>query len=680
MRDASSAEAEQRVDEALRESEARFRNMADHAPVMMWVTDPSGACLYLNRAWYAFTGQTEAQSAGFGWLDAVHPDDRIWSGQAFLDANSNAESFRLDYRLRRADGAYRWSIDAAAPRFGAGGEFLGYVGSVIDIDERREAEDRLALSEEKLRLALEVAEIGQWDVETATGTMFWQPRVKAMFGISSDVDVTLQDFYDNVHPEDREKTRAAYEAASDPDRRPLYEVEYRTIGKEDNVLRWVAAKGRGIFDGDGRCVRVIGTAIDVTARKADELRLRELNETLEARVAERTAELEAAHEALRQSQKMEAVGQLTGGLAHDFNNLLAGIQGSLELMDKRLAQGRTSDVELYLRAAQESARRAAALTQRLLAFSRRQTLAPKVTNVGALVVGMKDLIERTVGPAIAVESVPGADLWPVLVDANQLENALLNLAINARDAMPDGGRLTIETANHWLDDRTARAQDVEPGPYVSLCVSDTGTGMSPDVVARAFDPFFTTKPLGVGTGLGLSMIYGFVRQSGGQAHISSTEGEGTTLCLHLPRHMGEVDEAEDTAGAGPALAPADTEKTVLVVDDEAVVRMLMVDVLEEMGLEVLEAGNGASALKILQSDASVDILITDVGLPGGLNGRQVADAARALRPDLRVIFVTGYAENAVLNHGHLEQGMQVVTKPFAVEDLTRRVQMILAGG
>ena len=289
---------------------------------------------------------------------------------------------------------------------------------------------------------------------------------------------------------------------------------------------------------------------------------------------------------------------------------------------------------------------------------------------------MEDLVRRTMGPAIVVEVVGTAGLWPTLVDPPQLESALLNLCINARDAMPGGGRLTLETANRWLDGRVARERDLEPGQYVSLCVSDTGTGMTPDVVAKAFDPFFTTKPLGQGTGLGLSMIYGFARQSGGQARIYSEPGQGTMVCLYLPRYQGDAAVAE----AVPELtdAPrAERGETVLVVDDEPTVRMLITEVLEELGYAAIEAADGASGLCVLQSDARVDLLVTDVGLPGGMNGRQMADAARVSRPDLKVLFITGYAENAVVGNGHLEPGMHVMTKPFAMEALASRIKDLI---
>ncbi len=402
-------------------------------------------------------------------------------------------------------------------------------------------------------------------------------------------------------------------------------------------------------------------------------RLRLAAETLEARVEERTRELMALEQTLRQAQKMEAVGQLTGGIAHDFNNLLTGISGSLELLQTRIAQGRTTEVGRYVNAAQASASRAAALTHRLLAFSRRQTLDPKPTDVDRLVAGMEELIRRTMGPAITVEAVVAGGLWITLVDPSQLENALLNLCINARDAMPRGGRLKIETSNKCLDEKAARDRGLPAGPYVTLCVSDDGTGMSPEVKARAFDPFFTTKPIGLGTGLGLSMIYGFAQQSGGDVRISSEVGLGTNVCLYLPRHHGAVEEADQLAERSNA-PRAEPGETVLVVDDEPVVRMLVTEVLKDLGYMAIEAADGKGGVEVLQSDARIDLLVTDVGLPGGMNGRQVADAARALRPGLNVLFITGFAENTLLSDGHLPPGMHVLTKPFAMETLTSRVK------
>jgi len=398
---------------------------------------------------------------------------------------------------------------------------------------------------------------------------------------------------------------------------------------------------------------------------------RDLTERREAQL-----ELERSQQALFQSQKMEAVGQLTGGLAHDFNNLLTGITGSLDLMKSRLAQGRINDLERYITAAQGAASRAATLTHRLLAFARRQTLEPKPVNANKLISGMEELVRRTVGPEVQIETVLAAGLWTCFCDPNQLENAILNLCINGRDAMPAGGRITIETANTWVDETTGAEREMAPGQYVAICVTDTGEGMTPEVTSRAFDPFFTTKPAGKGTGLGLSMIYGFARQSNGQARIYSEVGEGTTVKIYLPRHMGKAAGEEDQEAKVP-LPRAEAGETVLVVDDEPTVRMLIGDTLNELGYTGIEAADAASGLKVLESDAKIDLLITDVGLPGGMNGKDMAERARAKRPDLKVLFITGYAQNAAISNGKLDPGMHVLSKPFAMEKLASRIRQII---
>ena len=462
----------------------------------------------------------------------------------------------------------------------------------------------------------------------------------------TEAEMKASPFLEFVHEEDRAATAEAAAKLADGGAVMSFENRYR---RRDGSYRWLS------WNSAPRDGRIYASVRDVTEAKE----LDQRNTLLE--------------EQLRQSQKMEAVGQLTGGIAHDFNNLLAGISGSLELLQARMSQGRLGDVERYLTAAQGAAKRAAALTHRLLAFSRRQTLDPKPININRLVAGMEDLVRRAVAPMVEVEVVGAAGLWNTLVDPNQLENALLNLCINARDAMPSGGRITIETANKWLDARAAQERDLPPGQFVSLCVSDTGVGMTAEVMARAFDPFFTTKPLGQGTGLGLSMIYGFVRQSEGQVRIYSELGQGTTMCIYLPRHMGDAANEEPTAPSS-SVGYASREKTVLVVDDEPTVRMLVADVLAELGLSTVEAEDGAAALRLLRSDQRIDMLVTDVGLPGGMNGRQVADAARTARPELKVLFITGYAENAAVGAGHLDPGMQVLTKPFAMDALAAKIR------
>jgi signal transduction histidine kinase len=436
-------------------------------------------------------------------------------------------------------------------------------------------------------------------------------------------------------------------------------------------------------------IRVTGDVRDKEARQRT---------VLEDRVAERTAELTEANaklkseaeergrveETLRQSQKMEAVGQLTGGLAHDFNNLLGGITGSLEIIRMRIRQGRIPEVDRFVDLAMASADRASALTHRLLAFSRRQTLEPKPTDVNKLLDGMDDLFARSVGPGIHVLRILADDLWPTLCDPNQLENAMLNLVINARDAMPDGGRLTIETKNAMFPIRlngakNTPAESVPPGEYVGLFFTDSGVGMSSDVIARAFDPFYTTKPIGQGTGLGLSMILGFVQQSGGHVLLGSEQGKGTTVSIYLPRHFGLADELMPIDAATKALE-AETGAIVLLVEDEFAVRTTVSEMLSEIGYVVLESENARAGLNILELPGRIDLLLTDVGLPGGMNGRQLADAARVLRPSLKVLFLTGYAESAAaVGNGRMEPGMEVMTKPFTMQALTSRVEGMIRG-
>jgi signal transduction histidine kinase/CheY-like chemotaxis protein len=412
--------------------------------------------------------------------------------------------------------------------------------------------------------------------------------------------------------------------------------------------------------------------------------LRGRAEALEQQFAARSLLLQKTEEQLRQAQKMEAVGQLTGGLAHDFNNILTAIKGSIELLRRRIGQRRFEDLDRYLSAAEEASDRAAAVTNRLLAFSRRQTLDPKLTDINRLIADMEALIARTVGPAIAVTVLAPAASATALIDPNQLESALLNLCINAKDALPDGGRITIGTAIQWLDSEAARGLELPPGPYILLSVRDNGCGMPAEIVERAFDPFFTTKPLGQGTGLGLSMTYGFARQSGGNVRIVSEPNLGTAVMIYLPRADRHSDSAAAISPdeAAPATAPCgdaslQKSETVLVVDDEPHVRMLVAETLDDRGYQILQAGEGISALKILRSNVPINLLITDVGLPGAMNGRQLADAARAIRPGLSVIFITGYAENVLASKGQLETGMQVLTKPFSMDVLASRVQHLI---
>jgi PAS domain S-box-containing protein len=474
------------------------------------------------------------------------------------------------------------------------------------------------------------------------------PAWKSVLGWSED-EVASMSIFELLHPDDVERTRTGFNLTQQGQPAIRFPNRYRCKDGSYRWISWVGVPEDGFVYCSGR---------DITDEKVQ------------------SEALERTQDALRQSQKMEAVGQLTGGLAHDFNNLLAGIGGNLELMQARIAQGRIDTIGRYVLSAQGAVKRAAALTHRLLAFSRRQTLDPSPTNINRLVSDMEELVRRTVGPAVDVVVGAAAELWSTFVDRNQLENALLNLCINARDAMPMGGRLAIETANVVLDDRAGNERDLPGGEYVTLSVTDTGTGMTTDVIAQAFDPFFTTKPLGQGTGLGLSMIYGFARQSGGQVWIESDVGHGTTMRIYLPRHAADADGVE--GGDAPVTVGRSARGgVVLVVDDEPTIRMLVAEELQETGYTVLEASDGPSALKVLSTAGHIDFLVTDVGLPGGMNGRQIADLARVQRPHLLVLFITGYAPNAAVGSGNLDDGMAILTKPFEIEQLVARVQEML---
>jgi len=558
-----------RREHLLKESEERFTNMADHAPVIVWVTNTEGYCTYVNRRWYEFTGQTQDEALGHGWMTVIHPDDQKHSFEAYVAANKNREAFGLDFRIRRADGEYRWIIGVAAPRFSDDGQFLGYIGSIIDITERKQAET------------------------------------------------------------DRESFLSA---------------------------------------------------------------LRDLNETLESKVAERTAELlsanekllaeakerEKVEEALRQAQKMETIGQLTGGIAHDFNNLLTIIMGNLESLLRRIDRENIDPSTLKKLAdnAFFGAQRAASLTQRLLAFSRRQPLDPQAFDLNKLMIGMDDILHRTLGEKISIQTILSDNLWTIHADYNQLENALLNLAVNARDAMQGGGKLVIETANIHLDEKYAgQHTDVTPGQYVVIAISDTGSGMSKEVIDKAFEPFFTTKDVGQGTGLGLSQVYGFVRQSGGHVKIYSEIGVGTCVKIYLPRlYTQEINVHQGTENKFMA---GNKSETILVVEDEHEIQSHTTAILHELGYNVIAASHGQEALNLLEKNSSASLLFTDIGLPGGMSGQKLADEVRHRWPWIKILFTTGYAQNAFGDDWKSMADMQLITKPFTYADLSVKLRSML---
>ena len=614
-------------------------------PDLQGVLNTDGFFEKTNPAWQAVLGWPRETIETTRFFELIHPDDLPRTYEAWDQLHRGQPVLRFENRYRHQDGSWRWLSWVAVPEDGR------FYGSARDITADKDREAELARSTaERDRIWRNSRDV--ITVVDLSGTLIAvNPAATEVLGWNEE-EMVGRWVFDLIHPDDWPPLNDGQMVAERYEAPRVINNRFEHKDGRYRHMSWLSARSEdGLIYSSGR---------DVTAEK------------------EQAEALRVAEDNLRQSQKMEAVGQLTGGIAHDFNNLLMGVSGSLELIQTRIAQNRATDALRYLKAAQGATQRAASLTHRLLAFSRRQTLDPQALNVNRLIADIEDMIRRTIGPRIELEVIGAGGLWPTRVDANQLENAILNLCINARDAMPDGGRITIETANRWLDERAAKERDLPPGQYLSLCVTDTGTGMTPEVAAQAFEPFFTTKPLGAGTGLGLSMIYGFARQSGGQVRLYSEVGQGTTMCLYLPRHLGEAAEepAPAIARASPA---ARAGEAVLVVDDEPTVRMLIMEVLAEGGFEAMEAEDGAGGLAILRSDARIDLLITDVGLPGGMNGRQMADAARVGRPELKVLFITGYAENAVVGNGHLDAGMAILTKPFAMDALAEKIREMIAG-
>ncbi|WP_295467670.1 PAS domain S-box protein [uncultured Pseudomonas sp.] len=657
-----SATARLTAEHALHDSEMNLRLVADTLPCLIAFVDRQLIYRFANAEAPRWFKEAPDNLVGRSMPEVFSPA-LFAARQQAIQAALDGTPARLDLPWPWPDGRRRIADIHYRPRRDARGAVDGFYVFAQDVTTQRDAQaliqaQNLSLSQEVQARTAERDRLWALSedlllVADFTGQLLRvSPSWSRHLGYS-EAELLSRPYTELIHPDDLPKVLAALDELRRSGLPARLENRVLAASGSWHWLSWTLS-----LDPDQD--HLTGAGRDITREKE---------------AAEAQALLE---EQLRQSQKMEAVGQLTGGLAHDFNNLLAGIVGSLDLLTVRIGQGRLNDLERYTTAAQGAAIRAAALTHRLLAFSRRQTLDPKPTDINRLVAGMEDLIRRTVGPAIQIEVVAASDLWSTLVDPPQLENALLNLCINARDAMPEGGRIYIETANRALDARMGRMRDLEPGEYIALSVTDNGCGMPPEVIAKAFDPFFTTKPIGVGTGLGLSMIYGFVRQSGGQARIHSQVDQGTSVTLFLPRHREAAVSAE-RAASQPALPRVGHGETVLVVDDEPTVRMLVTEVLEELGYAALEAADASSGLRLLESDVRIDLLVSDVGLPGGMNGRQMADAARQHRPGLKVLFITGYAENAVIGNGHLEPGMHVMTKPFAMDALAIRIRDLIEG-
>jgi PAS domain S-box-containing protein len=661
------------AEEAVRQSEERFRQLADELPQIVWMAQPNGHVDYYNQRWYDFTGFPEGQTGFEGWRRLLHPTDLRPSIETWKKSVQSGQRYKIEYRFfDRISRQYRWYLGRALPVRDADGTISRWFGTCTDIDEQKRAaealqgltyalEDRVAdrarqlatttarLEESEHRFQLLVDGVTDYAIfmlDPAGNVVSWNPGAERIKGYSTE-EIIGQHFSRFYTEYDRQQGLPATALAT-AERTGKYEAEGFRVRK--NGTTFVAnVVINAIRDPSGDLLGFAKITRDITQKKAVE-------------------------DQLRQAQKMEAVGHLTGGVAHDFNNLLTVIMGNLEHLERILLP--TQPSQRIIAAALRATSRAAILTHRLLAFSRRQPLMPEVLSVNKLVAGMSDLLRRTLGEAIFIETVLAGGLWPTLADSNQLENALINLAINARDAMPDGGKLTIETANTHLDDGYARMHaQVEPGQYVGIFVTDTGIGMSAETAFQAFEPFFTTKEIGQGTGLGLSQVYGFIKQSGGHVKIYSEVGEGTTVKLYLPRHLGAEDVTDDRQETRKI--PQGRSELVLVVEDDPDVRDYTLEMVGDLGYSVLSAPDGASALRLLDSNREVSLLFTDVGLPGGMNGRQLAEQALRRQPRLKVLYTTGYARNAIVHQGRLDPGVEVIFKPFTYSDLAKTIRRVL---
>lgn len=607
-------------------------------PDILAVINAEGQLETTNPAWETILGWSKEEISYKPYLDFVHPEDINSSYVAFEAAKHGEPALYFQSRHLHKNGTYRWLSWVAVCEAGK------LYCSARDITESKNQSEQLIASlrerERMWSLSQDLLVTANADGILLAINQAWMPllgwEVNELIGHS---------FISFVHPEDLDNTIAIFSKIPEKPLTEPYEYRFRHKNGGYRWFSWTAAWGDG---------QIYATGRDTNA------------------VHEQAAALAQSEASIRQLQKMEAVGQLTGGIAHDFNNILGAITGSLEMAKIRLMQGRNEDVERYANAAIGAAQRAASLTHRLLAFSRKQTLAPKNIGINSLVSDMEQLVTTTVGSQVQVKVKLASTLWSVLADESQLENSLLNLCINARDAMPHGGNLIIETTNCHFDQHNATEKNIAPGDYVCLSVSDSGTGMTPEVVARAFDPFFTTKPIGMGSGLGLSMVYGFARQSGGQVQIYSEVGGGTMVCIYLPKYNVVAEKCPQVEAEEHIINLK--KQTVLVVEDESVLRMLITDVLKDLGYSTLEASDSKEGLKLLESEVQIDLLISDIGLPGGMNGREMVAKALNNRPELKVIFITGYAENAIFNQGNQPFKIQVMTKPFNMNSLIQRVQ------
>ncbi|MFK3737551.1 hybrid sensor histidine kinase/response regulator [Massilia sp. TN1-12] len=640
----------------LRESEEKFRIFAQAMPHQVWTADPDGNLDWFNEHAVTYSGLDHGALRGIGWTAIVHPDDRHATQTRWATAIAGGGHYENELRLRAKDGRYRWHLARAVPLRGEDGVTLRWVGTHTDIEDHKVASETLALLNADLeaqvarrtaerdrmwKLSRDVMLVADFDgvVEAVS------PAFASILGWAEH-DIVGKGMLGLVHPDDQAATAA--QLASLRAGHYVYKFENRYRRKDGSwcLLSWSASPDSGF-------IHAIGRDITADREQAEQIRRTEL--------------------ALQQSQKMETIGKLTGGVAHDFNNLLQIISGNLQLLEMDPAG---AEVPRWIANARLAVEKGAKLASYLLAFGRRQPLEPKVVKVSRVVTGMEDMLRRALGEEIEVELVISGGLWNTAIDVAQVENAVLNLAVNARDAMGGAGKLTIEASNALLDDMYCRNHaDVAPGQYVLLAVTDTGTGMEPDVLRQAFEPFFSTKEEGKGTGLGLSMVYGFVKQSGGHVKIYSEPGQGTTVKIYLPR----TTAAEDALGPVEPQQPAvGGTETILVAEDDEAVRTTVVEMLTELGYRVLKASDAASALAVVESGVQIDVLFTDVVMPGLLRSPELARMARERLPNLAVLFTSGYTENAIVHGGRLDPGVELLGKPYTRESLARRIRQVLS--
>jgi PAS domain S-box-containing protein len=608
------------------------------------------------------------------WQPAIFIDD-VPKLHSAVETTGKTSPYYVEFRVTHPDNSVHWIAGKGEITKDESGRAQRVAGVYYEISERKALEARLLALNEGLEAR--VTDHARQLAATAKQLEETEHRFRLLIDAVTDYAIFMLDPVGNVvswNPgAERIKGYASGEILGQHFSR-FYTEDDRRQGVPQLAL--AAAERSGKYEAEGRRIRKDGStfmaSVVINAIRDPSERLLGF-----AKVTRDITEQKAIEEQLRHAQKMEAIGQLTGGVAHDFNNLLTVVIGNVEHLGRTLPQDH--QLQRVVAAALRGASRGALLTHRLLAFARRAPLAPHVVAVNKLVSSMSDLLRRTLGEAVAIEAVLSGGLWPTFVDPHQLENALINLAVNCRDAMPEGGKLTIETANSFLDEAYAAMHpDIQPGQYIGIFVTDTGTGMSKDVIAQAFEPFFTTKEIGLGTGLGLSQVYGFAKQSEGHVTIYSEIGQGTTVRLYLPRHRGgDIADEEDPEFQ---LVPRGREgESVLIVEDDPDVRDYTVEIVGDLGYRVLSAENGASALRVLDAHPEIGLLFTDVGLPGGVNGRQLADEALRRRPSLKVLFTTGYARNAIVHQGRLDPGIQVVFKPFSYSDVATRLRRALDG-